>query len=126
MLNLKDFKPGGKVFILTENFGRNKEPKISERTVKSVGRKYVTLNGGWEEKFSIPHMSVADISYLEEAKDWGERSLLFKSRQDADDYLERKQIEQWLFRLSPRETDNLSLKQLRKIRDIVKNPEAAE
>lgn len=117
MLTIKDFKPGDKVYVVTENFGRNANPSICERIVKTVGRMYVTLEGNWEEKFACDNQE-----YLREKKDWGEHSLLFQTEQKAKDYLEKRNLETWLLRQSSREIDNLSLEQLHIIRDIMKSP----
>lgn len=50
-MTIKDFTVGQTVFLLNENKGRTRGPVITERTVAKIGRKYVTLNGVWEEKF---------------------------------------------------------------------------
>lgn len=46
MLTVKDFKKGQKAYIVTDDYG-TRENKIFEATVKTVGRKYVTLDDSW-------------------------------------------------------------------------------
>lgn len=43
MLIVKDFEKGQKAYIVTDDHG-TRENKIFEATVKTVGRKYVTLD----------------------------------------------------------------------------------
>lgn len=43
IVTIKDFKKGNTAYILIKNFGRNIKPIIAGTTVKSVGRKYLTL-----------------------------------------------------------------------------------
>lgn len=109
------------MYVVTENMGRNTEPTVNERIVKSVGRLYVTPEGSWEEQFSCDYQS--DDKYLLEKKDWREKKLLFQTRQDADNYLERVSLQRWMLGQSTRRIESLSLEQLRTIKMIVENPE---
>lgn len=94
IVTIKDFTKGNTVYILTRNFGRNTKPVITETTVKSVGKKYVTISA-WDRKFKN-----SDSEYLYEAVTYGESDLLFKTEQEAKDYIEKKRLSfmAWLFK----------------------------
>lgn len=114
MLTIKDFKKGDTVYILQENMGRNTMSVVSERTVLRVGRTYVTLDTAWEEKFMD-----WDKEYLLEKCDFGEKKLLFKTRADAEGYIEKCDLAQWLSRISVSQAEEYSLEQLRKVKEIL-------
>ena len=50
MLTVKDFEKGQKAYIVTDDHG-TRENKIFEATVKTVGRKYVTLDDSWGSRY---------------------------------------------------------------------------
>lgn len=117
MLTIKDFKKGDTVFSVTMNIvGRLKEPDIIEQTVSSVGRVYVTTgNGSWAQKYA-DHNS----EYLLERATYGESHLLFKTRKDAENYIEKYNLAIWLGTLSIAHAEKYSLEQLRKVKEILK------
>ena len=73
-MNIKDIKPGQTVYILC----RDREPNIIDRTVKCVGRKYVTLVGNWQEQFYLRNES---DDYLVEKIDMGYSRYLFATKE---------------------------------------------
>ncbi len=117
MLTIKDFKKGDTVFSVTMNIvGRLKEPDIIEQTVSSVGRVYVTTgNGSLAQKYA-DHNS----EYLLERATYGESHLLFKTRKDAENYIEKYNLAIWLGTLSIAHAEKYSLEQLRKVKEILK------
>ena len=113
IITIKDFQKGDTAYILTRNFGRNAKPFITETAVKTVGRKYVTVST-WDRKFEN-----SDSEYLYEVVTYGERSLLFKTEQEAKEYLEKQDLALWLGCISVNQAERYSLEQLRKVREIL-------
>ena len=93
-MQIKDFKVGQIVYITG-----NKGTDIFEKEVVKVGRKYVFVHcGSWEEKYEVPLPGDGDKDlYLIEAKDWGDRAKLYKSKEDI--FADRRitAIRNWLF-----------------------------
>lgn len=50
MITIRDFKKGESCYVLNMHTGRNREPEIKERLVKTVGKKYVTIDTSYEKK----------------------------------------------------------------------------
>lgn len=116
MITIKDFKKGDKVFILHRSAIRKAEPTITEREVYSVGRTYVTI--GTERCWQSRYMNW-DTEYLREKVDYGEPSLLFKIRKDAEQYVEKCDLALWLGLLSVSEANNISHEKLKKVKEIL-------
>lgn len=114
VVTIKDYKKGDTAYILTKNFGRNTKPFITETTVKSVGRKYVTVSR-WDRKFEN-----CDSEYLYEVVNYGENGLLFKTEQEVKDYLEKQDLALWLGCMSVSQAEKYSLEQLRRVKEILK------
>ena len=115
MLTIKDFKKGDKVYILTKNMGRNTNPTICESEITSVGRIYVTIgNNAWSRKFEN-----FNSEFLHEKVNCGESSLLFKTMEDADEYIEKCDLAIWLGRISVSTAEKYSIEQLRKVKAIL-------
>lgn len=116
MITIKDFKKGDTVYILTRNCGRNKEQTISEEKVASVGRMYVTIgNGAWSQKYMN-----RESEYLFEKANCGESRLLFRTRKDAEEYIEKDNLALWLGCISVSEAEKYSIEQLRRVKEILK------
>ncbi len=94
-VTLKDFKVGEPAFILHENRGRLKGPEIYETTVKSVGRKYVTIADHWESQYME-----WQAEYLIENKSYGKASMLFPSREAAGNFVKLNELALWFNDLS--------------------------
>lgn len=115
MLTIKDFKKGDKVYILKRNAGRNTKASICEKEVTFVGRIYVTIgNAGWEQKFMN-----YDSEYLYEKVSYGEAGLLFKTLQEAEEYIEKCSLALWLGCISVGKAETYSIEQLRKVKEIL-------
>ena len=114
MLTIKDFKKGDKAYSLLRNNGRNTEPVIAEVEVISVGRSYVTTGGVWQKKYQN-----WDEEYLFEKNDFGESDLLFKTREDAENYIEKCNLTMWLGCLSVAKAESYTLEQLRRVKEIL-------
>lgn len=91
-MEIEDFKAGQIVYTTD---GKN----IIENKVEKVGRKYVFIHtGSWEEKYELPLPGDGDKNlYLLEAKDWGERRKLYKSKEDIFTDRRVTVIRKWLF-----------------------------
>lgn len=114
IISIKDFQKGDSGFLVTINAGRNERPCIIEQTIKKVGRKYITMDMGYERKFENHN-----TSYLIENTTSGEHGQLFKSRKAAEDYIEADKIAKELSRMNTFNYCKCSLKQLQQIRAIL-------
>lgn len=113
-MNIKEFMVGETIYILTLNKGRNVEPTTRESKVKSVGRKYVTTQNDsrYQECEYLTNGLVED-------KEWGERDYIFKTKLDAEEYIEKLNLETWLNNVTRRIRNNFTLEQLRKVKEIL-------
>lgn len=109
-MTLKDFSPGQTVYTLSEG------NVIVDRRVKSVGRKYVTLEGVWEEKFYVNN---EDDGFLTEHINYGYHKLLFSSKENIDMYIKKKQLRNFISRNINNCLKNMSFDQLRRIYNIM-------
>ena len=98
---------------------------ISEVNIVSVGRKYVTIAN--DVKFAEPEH---EENYLKEQTNCGWSRYLFATKQDALDYVEKKQLAAWLTNFVNFK-NNTSLKSLkcetlRRVKNIIENDLKAE
>lgn len=114
MLKLKDFKAGDTVYVLKDHIGRIVDTTITEKKVKKVGRKYVTLEGNWETKYAE-----FDACYLLEEVQCGGRSLLFKTKKDAENYIEAQELAHRIGCMSVSQLQKYSLLQLKRVMQIL-------
>ena len=115
VVTLKDFQPGNTAYRLCMHTGTNREPYITEVTVASVGRIYVTIGTKtWSEKYMDN-----DTTYLYEKAKFGEAAMLFRTRADAENYIEKHNLALWLGCISVSKAEGYSLEQLRKVREIL-------
>ncbi|MBP5460684.1 MAG: hypothetical protein J6Y20_00955 [Lachnospiraceae bacterium] len=123
-MEIKDFNAGQTVYILSEEKRNNPPCGYKEAKVKKVGRVYITLEGNWERKFFIPFYGNYGGSFLVEKKDYGADNLLFKSKQDLDDYIEKRKLESELCdALNWQNIRTFTLEQLRAIKRIIQEDE---
>lgn len=88
---------------------------ICEVSIVSVGRKYVTIANN--AKFAeLEH----EEKYLKEQTNCGWSRYLFAEKQDALDYVEKKQIVAWLGK-SGNLLNDMSLESLRRVKSIIEN-----
>lgn len=113
ILTIKHFKKGDKAYSLRMNRGRlSGRPAISETEVVSVGKKYVTTtNRRRYENW--------DLEFLHEHADYGEAELLFKTKEDAERYIEKYHLSMWLGNLTVTKAEKFSLDQLRAVKEIL-------
>lgn len=113
-MTVKEFDVGQRVFILNMYEGRNREPEIREATVKTVGRKYVTIDSGdrYASEESLPFGLMQDIDY-------GDRRILCPSRTDANNYIEKSELQHWIGKITWSKTRKYTLEQLRKVKQIL-------
>ncbi len=120
MVSLKDFKVGNTVYRVKEykgvvREGKPIEPEIKNFMVVFVGKKYVTIKAGACE---CKYMETGQ-KYLRESRMTGDATLLFKTKEDAEAYLQKQELVKWLSNLSFYNANQLSVEQLRMIKDIV-------
>lgn len=118
-MTIKGFEKGQVAYILNMHKGYNRAPTITETSVTAIGRKYVTVSNGnrYETDNGNPYG-------LEEVIDLGNRTILCPSKTDAEMYIEWKQLEIWLSKISPA-YKTYTLEQLRQVKAILE-PEKKE
>lgn len=117
---IKNFQPGMKVYLLSERSGSVSESEPKEHTVEKVGRKYITIDNGYQYSHEDP-----DEEYLREKTDIGWKTYLFRSEEEAVRYQEKEQIIKW-FTLSAVKTlrsQNVSLEAMKKAKAIIEGTE---
>ena len=113
MLTIKDFNKGDKAYIVSDRYSRG-GMKITEVTVTTVGRQYVTVgDGAWSRKFQNRNSDM-----LLEKVDCGASDYLFKTRKEAEEYIEYEDLCVWLSTLN-NYSNKYSLEQLRKAKEIL-------
>ena len=111
-LTIKHFKKGDKAYSLRMNRGSLSDPTISETEVVSVGKKYVTTtNRHRYENW--------DLEFLHEHADYGEAELLFKTKENAERYIEKYHLSMWLGNLTVEKAEKFSLDQLQAVKEIL-------
>lgn len=120
-MNIKDFTPGQTAYALKVRRGKTTHHIIMRYTVVSVGRKYVhtkPVTGGYEEQFFKQR---EEDEYFTEKEDWGgSRLKLFPTEAEAQDYIEKTMLQDWLQRaVTYGKTEGYSLEQLRAVREIL-------
>lgn len=117
MLTVKDFEKGQKAYIVTDDYG-TRENKIFEATVKTVGRKYVTLDDSWGSRYQT-----CANNYLTEVVNCGWVRMLFATEQAAKDYIELKNLVLSInIKVRHSLDSRYSLDQLRQINEILEHP----
>lgn len=109
-MNIKDFKPGQTVYILS----RERAQTITERVVKSVGRKYVTLLVNWDEQYYVRNDTEG---FLVEKVDVGYSKYLFSTKEELELHIERAKLETKIKRDILNVIDKMEIAQLRQIAD---------
>lgn len=117
-MKLTDFRPGQTVIVLRGLYGR---PSFQERTVESIGRKYVTLSGLRKEQFFVRDER---DDFLLEKPGTGEQALLFPSETAYDEYCERKKLDREIADTFRNFGSWLPLKKLRRIKEIIDEEDA--
>lgn len=115
-MTIKDFTVGEKLYI--RKYNRYPEPHfdVSVGTVKKIGRKYIDVELEFSNhKFKIDSMYENRLL----CRDNGyEEYTLYKNETAAKEYDEWKELKSWFYKLTTSST-NLSLDQLRRIKEIV-------
>ncbi len=115
-MTIKDFSVGQPVCVLSFNKYMRQEPSYKETTVAKVGRKYVTTVYGDKQFEKHPNIDFA----LTEHVDWGYPSYLFASRKDAEEFVERCELAQWVSTATRGSCQyKYSLDQLRRVKAIL-------
>lgn len=113
---ITDFKVGQIVYVLNTEYNNI---KVTEKIVKSIGRKYLKASY-LESNTTTDYMSSDTFEEgLIENKDWGTRDLLFPTKQALDDYNERCELNQWLKKVVGNYKSKFTLKQLRAIKKLI-------
>lgn len=112
MLSIKDFCAGDTVYVLRRTRASLAEECIEECVISSVGRKYVTLVSGKRFEDYSPEC-------LLEAVDYGDKSLLFKSRDEAIRYINKRKLAIWLGSISIYDAGQYTYEQLCEVARIL-------
>lgn len=99
-MTIKDFQVGQKAYMLDNDRRRPSNGRkpgfdnlVREAEVTKIGRKYVTLGqGGWTRQF---REALTPSTFLVEQLDCGTPMYLFRTKQDAQEYLELKELQVW-------------------------------
>lgn len=116
-MEIKDFKKGQEVYIVSLNKGymykgKPLGPSMNKTAVKTVGRKYVTTVNGRQYQPCVDEYS------LEENNTCGERTRLCPTMEYALLYIEREGLIRWLYKAVDR-GHKYTLGQLRKVKEIL-------
>lgn len=107
-MNIKDFEPGQTVYVLS----RERSQKITERAVKSVGKKYVTLLVNWDEQYYVRNDTER---FLVEKVDVGYPKYLFATKEELELHIERAKLATKIKRDILNVVDKMEIEQLRQI-----------
>lgn len=113
MIKLSDFTVGQDVVLVHTAYH---DPFITHEKVAVVGRKYVTISGGWKQRFYINHDR---DNYLLEDASMGSPGQLYPSEEAFHVEQERKEMVKEIHNLWPK-IDKLSMDQLRRILNAIK------
>lgn len=118
MVTIKSFAPGQKAYMTaqpTNMDARDDKPvEVQETVVKKTGRLYVYASDS--RKYEMQdHCKEA----LVEAKDWGERNLLFPTREAAEKYWEKAKLLYWFEELKRKDLKKCTLEELVAARRIL-------
>lgn len=117
MISLSDFSVGQTVVVCGEHGRRD----VRRATVEAVGRKYVTISGGWGTKFYINH---AEDDCLTEQNRYGAPASLFPSERAYAERVEQEELKKYVRKACDWPYNNkLSLDQLRRIAVIIQENE---
>lgn len=109
-ITIKNFSKGDTAYIVVDAHGGDNY-RIIDATITAVGKKYVTIG---RRKFQD-----VNANYLHEIVNCGWADMLFKTRQDAEEYIEKVKLSLWLGSMSVYEVSKYSLEQLRKVKEIL-------
>ena len=120
-MTLKDFKSGQTVYNLRIITGKSTEYSVTRYKVVSIGRKYVRATPDGSDICPTEfYLEDEDNEYLTENRDWGNRTLLFFTESNINDYIEKIELRKW-FRneISEHKLRTYTLNQLRAIKAIL-------
>lgn len=115
MSTLDKFKNQKTAYLLKITGHMPEYENISEVDIISVGRKYVTITN--DVKFAESETK-REENYLKERVNCGWSRYLFVTKQDALDYVEKRQIVAWLAK-SKSLLGDVSLESLRRVKSII-------
>lgn len=114
-VTIKDFQIGEVAYRLLRNEGTTREPVIRKERISSIGRTYVTtMYGGNTYRYQSWNRE-----YLLEKVDYGEKALLFRTREELDEYVKKCEIAKWLGRMDISMAEKYSYEQLRRVKEIL-------
>lgn len=113
-ITIKDFKVGQKIAVLRIHCIRSRESELYERTVDKVGWKYVIDNKG------IKYCKEDYLAEgLVESSEYGERAYIFPTKEEAEKYIEKNNLLEWMRSLNFVSGREYTLEQLRKVKKIL-------
>lgn len=123
-MNIKDFKVGETAYLMNfhDRLLNENTTIIDDVVVSSIGRKYVKVKYP-KSNYDISFYKADEVnSYLTEKKDYGTLNYLFQSKQDINEYRERKELARWISNNAQYLRENqYSIEQLREIKRILEN-----
>lgn len=116
-MKISDFKVGQTAYVLDCSYRKS---GISKCTVKTVGRKYVTVTVGGISAYKFEENGYYPNA-LSEVTEYGSADLLFASKEDIEMYEETRVLRRWLSAeaASFNRVNSYSLEQLRAAKEIL-------
>ena len=116
-MTVKDFHVGQTVYIVRGDIRERRNDLAEKVEIVKVGRKYVTINGNWGQKFKETDK---DTAYLVEHTEYGNPDMLFPSKNALEEFLELCELKMWILReINWNKVDQYTLWQLRKVKEIL-------
>lgn len=117
IVTIKDFHVEEVAYRLLRNQGTTRSSVIREERISSIGRTYVTtLYGGNSYRYQTWNRE-----YLLEKVDFGEKALLFRTKEELEKYVEKCEISKWLGRMDINMIEKYSYEKLRKVKEILES-----
>ena len=111
-VHLKDFVVGQKAYIS----GKYREKEPIECTVKTVGRKYVTVSCYTWDSIRYEE-SFCHLDSLQENTKYGASSLLYRTLDDYNSAINNSKLKRWIEYELPKK--NLTYEQLKSVKELV-------
>lgn len=125
-MNIKDFKPGQTVYLLSRRKERGQlvHHFISKYIVSSVGRKYVRAAPEGGQQLTEFYKDKDTDEFLSENITWREKTKLFLTEEAANNDIEREMLCSWLRKAAENyKIEGYTLEQLRAVRKILEGQE---
>ena len=119
-MGIKDFTVGQTAYFSDRRIRSKDGEPLREVTVTKIGRKYVTVKSGWQERQFEPAYTKRADRYLVEKVDIGTGGRLYKTREAYEEQRELESMRDWLHKAAGWDLVNeYTLEQLREVRSIL-------